>query len=222
MFDWILSIIDKAGYVGISLLMMLENLFPPIPSELIMPMGGFLTEKGELSLAGVILAGTLGSFVGQVGLYFLGRSLGERRLKRLAQKHGRWVAVSPDEIDKAKAFLSKRRGGLAIMLGRLVPGIRSLISIPAGITRMPLSKFLPCTLAGTALWTAALAYAGVLVGNNYAVVERYLNPVSYVIVFLVVVSYLRRVLKGSPHWSPAKPSLLTATGRVPPSTTGVG
>jgi membrane protein DedA with SNARE-associated domain len=195
-FSWILSIIHQGGAVGIAVLMLLENIFPPLPSELIMPMGGFLTQQGELSFGAVVLAGTLGSFAGQCLLYWLGHRLGEERLRRLARDHGRWVALSPQEIDKAAAWLHRRRGGLAVAVGRLVPGIRSVISIPAGVVGMPLRTFVPCTLAGTCAWTAALAYAGVLVGENYQAVEQYLNPVSWVVVGLLLFSYLRRVLRG--------------------------
>lgn len=195
MFDWITSVIDKGSYLGIFALMLLENLFPPIPSELIMPVGGLLSEQGKLSLVGVVVAGTLGSFAGQVFLYYLGLKVGEKRLKRWAEDHGHWVATSPEEIDKAKEWFGKRRGGAAVLFGRLVPGLRSVISIPAGIVKMPLATFLTCTLLGTAVWTTALAYAGKLLGDNYDKVEQYLNPVTYLVVGFMVLSYLWRVVK---------------------------
>ncbi len=200
-FEWITSVIDKGSYLGIFALMLLENLFPPIPSELIMPVGGLLSEQGELSLLGVIVAGTLGSFAGQVFLYYLGHKVGEKRLKRWAEEHGHWVATSPEEIDRAKEWFGKRRGGAAVFLGRLVPGLRSVISFPAGIVKMPLPTFLTCTLVGTAAWTTALAYAGKVLGDNYDKVEQYLNPVTYAVVGFMVVSYLWRVAKSFRHGS---------------------
>ena len=194
MFETILEIVRDSGYLGLALLMLVENLFPPIPSELIMPLGGFLADQKELNLTGVILAGTVGSYIGQVGLYFVGKQVGEKRFRSWVEAHGHWLAVSSEEIDRAHDWLHRRRGGFAIFLGRLVPGIRSLISLPAGMAEMPLRTFLPCTLAGTALWTGLLAYAGVLLGQNYGKVEKALDPVSWAVVGGIVLSYLWRVV----------------------------
>ena len=196
MFDWIAEMIGKGGYLGLAFLMFLENVFPPIPSELVMPMGGYLADTGELSFWPVVLAGTLGSVVGQVALYYVGRGVGEERLKRWSEEHGHWVATSPEEIDRAKNWMQRKRGGTAILLGRMVPGIRSLISIPAGVVRMPMSSFLTCTVIGTFTWTLALAYAGLLIGQHFEKVEAILNPVAYTVIGLCVGGYLYRVIKG--------------------------
>ena len=195
MFSWIVSIIEKSGYLGIFFLMFLENVFPPIPSELIMPMGGMLAKRGELSFPVVLLAGVLGSLVGQTLLYYIGRKFGARRLKQWATDHGHWVAVSPEEIDRAQDWFGKRRGNVAVFLGRLVPGIRSLISIPAGLAQMPLGRFLFWTLLGTTAWTAALTVAGRLLADNYDKVEAYLDPVTTTILVLLAAAYLRRVIR---------------------------
>jgi membrane protein DedA with SNARE-associated domain len=194
MFDGIVSLISKGSYVGVLLLMLLENVFPPIPSELIMPLAGYLAERGEFNIWLAIAAGTVGSFAGQAALYYLGYRIGEDRLKRWAREHGHWVATSPEEIDRAQEWFDKH-GGAAVFVGRMVPGIRSLISIPAGLAKMSKWTFSAYTLAGTAVWTVALTYAGRMLGQNYEKVEQYLNPISYAVVGFIVLSYLWRVFK---------------------------
>ena len=124
MFTWITHTIATLGYAGVVLLMFLENVFPPIPSELIMPLAGFEATRGKLSFVGVVLAGTLGSVLGALALYFLGAKVGEDRLKTLADKYGRWLTVSADDIGKARAWFDRHGAGV-IVFGRLVPAVRS-------------------------------------------------------------------------------------------------
>ena len=209
-FSWIVSIIEHAGYLGIFVLMFAENVFPPIPSELIMPMGAMLAEDGEMSFPLVMLAGTLGSFLGQSLLFYLSRKFGPDRLKRWATDHGHWVAISVEEIDRAQEWFGKRRGNVAVFLGRLVPGIRSLISIPAGLAKMPVGSFLCWTLLGTMIWNGALLAAGRLIADNYEQVESYLDPITTGFVIVLVGSYLRRVVrsfrKGSAASGPSRSS----------------
>jgi membrane protein YqaA with SNARE-associated domain len=131
MFDWITGLVERTGYVGIALLMLAENVFPPIPSELIMPLAGFAAAQGELGMAGVVAAGTAGALAGALLWYGLGRWVGLERLKRWAAEHGRWLTVSPDDLDRAAAWFG-RHGGAAVLVGRLVPAVRTLISVPAG------------------------------------------------------------------------------------------
>jgi membrane protein DedA with SNARE-associated domain len=150
MADWIMSVISSAGYAGIALLMCLENVFPPIPSELIMPLAGYMSAQDKLSFAGIVIAGMAGSVSGALPLYYLGSKLGEERVKAFADHYGRWLTVSRQDLDRAKRWFD-RHGGAAVFLCRLVPGVRSLISIPAGITRMSLAVFLTYTAVGTAL-----------------------------------------------------------------------
>ena len=169
MFDWITDLVETTGYFGILLLMLVENVFPPIPSELIMPLAGFTAAQGRLSIVLVVLAGTAGSLLGALFWYGLGRWLGEERLRRLAARHGRWLTLSPGEIDRAEDWF-RRHGATAVLLGRLVPAVRSLISVPAGVARMPLPGFLAWTALGTGLWTALLAGAGYLLQGQYALV----------------------------------------------------
>ncbi len=187
--DWIVNIIDQLGYFGLALLMFLENIFPPIPSELIMPLGGFAASQGKLSLPLVILAGTIGSVVGQLPLYYLGHFLGKARLMRLADKYGKWLTVSGADIDKASKWFAKR-GSRAVLIGRLVPGVRSLISIPAGICGMSLPKFLLFSTLGMGVWASALAFAGQLLGQNYEKVEKYMGPISKIVLALIVVAFI--------------------------------
>ena len=199
MATWVISTISATAYWGIVFLMVIENVFPPIPSEVIMPLAGFMATQDRLALLGVILAGTLGSVLGALPLYYLGRKIGDERLKRLADRHGRWLTVSREDLDKAKAWFD-RHGGMAVLLGRLVPGIRSLISIPAGIETMPLVPFLLFTTIGAGLWTALLTLTGYWLGANFRQVEAYLDPVSYVVLASIIAIYVWRVVthKGQP------------------------
>lgn len=193
MFDWIVGIVESSGYPGIAFLMLLENLFPPIPSELIMPLAGFVAAGGELDAALVVLAGTAGSIAGALPWYFAGRWLGEARLKRLADRHGRWLTLDAGDIDKAMAWF-ERHGRWAVLFGRLIPAVRTLISAPAGVAGMPLGRFLLYSTIGTLVWTAALTAAGFLLESQYRVVSGYLDTISKIIVGLIVLLYLFRLV----------------------------
>ncbi len=198
MFEWITGLVERGSYLGIALLMLLENVFPPIPSELIMPLAGFTAARGDLSLLGVIVAGSIGSLAGALLWYGIGRWLGLDRLKGFAARHGRWLTLSPEDLDQAQGFFT-RHGGKAVLLGRLVPGVRTLISVPAGIVGMPLPSFLLWTGIGTVVWTALLAGAGYLLESQYEAVSAWLGPVSNVIVGAIVVFYLYRVVTFRPR-----------------------
>lgn len=197
MFDWITGFVVRSGYIGVLLLMLAENVVPPIPSELIMPLAGFTAARGQLNLVLVILAGTAGSLWGAVLWYYVGRRLGVERLKHLAARHGRWVTLSPDDVDRADDWF-RRHGARAVFLGRLIPTVRTLISVPAGIAGMPLPRFLAWSALGTVLWTTCLAGAGYLLQSQYELVSDYLNPVSTVIVILIIGWYLYRVATFQP------------------------
>jgi membrane protein DedA with SNARE-associated domain len=147
-----MNLMGSTGYFGIILLMFLENVFPPIPSEYIMPLAGFMVMQDKFSLAGIIIAGTLGSVLGALPLYLLGKRLGEEGLKDFAERRGRWLTLTADDVTRANGWFDKY-GGTAVLLCRLVPGIRSLISIPAGINRMNMFSFLFFTTIGSAVWT---------------------------------------------------------------------
>lgn len=198
MFDWVVSTIESWGYVGVFALMVAENIFPPIPSEVIMPLAGFLAGAGKLSLALTILVGTLGSVLGTLMWYYIGLWFGEARLKRFAARHGRLLTLSPSDIDAAHDWF-QRHGTMAVFFGRMIPAIRTLISVPAGLARMPLWKFLAYTTVGSALWTGVLTFAGLLLHENYALVGHYIDPLSKLVVVVVVAVYLWRVIRWKPH-----------------------
>lgn len=193
MFDWITQVIASTGYLGVAALMFLENLFPPIPSEVIMPLAGFVAARGELSLWGVILAGTLGSLVGAAPWYLLGRWFGEKGLYNVAARHGRWLTLSTEDVTKA-IHTFRRYGAVAVFFGRLIPAIRTLISAPAGIAVMPIPKFIFWTALGSSLWTALLALAGFLLESQYDHVGQYLDPVSKIVVIAIVAIYIYRLV----------------------------
>ncbi len=188
MLEWIINAINSMGYFGIALLMFLENIFPPIPSEVIMPLAGFATVQGKLNFAGAIAAGTVGSVVGALPWYFAGKHWGEDHLKHLADKYGKWLTLSGKDIDKAKNWFDKH-GGFAVFFGRLVPGVRTFISVPAGIAKMNLLPFLLFSTIGTGLWVGLLTGAGSILGHNYQLVEKVLGPVSGIAIIALLVFF---------------------------------
>jgi membrane protein DedA with SNARE-associated domain len=192
-FDFIVELVSRSGYLGVFLLMAAENIFPPIPSELIMPLAGFVAARGDLNVVLVLIAGTAGSVLGALPWYYAGRLFGRERMKRLASRHGRWVTVSPEDVDKA-LHLFERHGRKAVFFGRLVPAVRTLISVPAGIARMPILPFLAYSTAGSLIWTALLAIAGYILQAQYTLVADYLDLVSKVVVGLIVAAYLYRLV----------------------------
>jgi membrane protein DedA with SNARE-associated domain len=193
-FAWISQAVEGGGYVGILLLMLAENLFPPIPSELIMPLAGFIAARGQLTFVGILLAGTLGSLLGALFWYGVGRWIGRDRLKRFAARHGRWLTLHPEEIDRASAWFV-RHGWAAVFLGRLAPGVRTLISVPAGIAGMPLLPFLLTSALGSLLWTGVLAGLGFLLAEGYGAVGNWIEPVANGVMILALALYLYRVAR---------------------------
>jgi membrane protein DedA with SNARE-associated domain len=189
MVEWITNTMQSLGYVGIGLLMFLENLFPPIPSELIMPLAGFTVAKGNMNFVLAVTAGVIGTMLGALPWYYVGKLVGEENLKRLANKYGKWIGLSSKDIDKADNWFDKH-GGKAVFYGRLVPGVRTLISLPAGISGMPLVPFLLYSTLGTTLWVGLLTYAGYALGDNYELVEQYLGPVSKIVFVALVVAFV--------------------------------
>jgi membrane protein DedA with SNARE-associated domain/uncharacterized membrane protein YkvA (DUF1232 family) len=195
LFDWITSVVSESGYPGIVLLMLGENVFPPIPSELIMPLAGFVAATGQLNPVLVVLAGTFGSVLGALPWYYAGKWLGEERMCAFAARHGRWLTLDDKDLGKAIRWF-ERHGRIAVLLGRLVPTVRTLISLPAGMARMPLVPFLVYSSIGSLLWTAALAAAGYLLESNYRLVGDYLDLASRIIIGLIVVTYVYRLIAG--------------------------
>jgi membrane protein DedA with SNARE-associated domain len=175
------DIIESFGYAGIAFLVALETVFPPIPSEIVLPLAGFTAGQGKLSLVGVIVAATLGSVVGSLGLYAAGRWFGRARLYWLVDRYGRYLMLK--QSDFIKTFdVFERYSTKAVMIGRLIPVVRSLISIPAGMTHMPLPIFVLYTAAGSAAWNGALIGAGYALGSNWDEVEQYVGYLQYAVI----------------------------------------
>ncbi len=192
MSEWIIGLVRSGGYAGIVFLMTIENVFPPIPSELIMPLAGYLAASDSLVLWLAIAAGTLGSVVGAIALYYVGKRLGSERLKRFADRHGCWMAISRSDIERSEQWF-ERRGVFAVFSCRLVPGIRSMISVPAGIARMHIGLFVVATTAGSAVWAAVLACAGYWLGRSFGTIEQWIGWLTVVVIVLLLAWYVQRV-----------------------------
>ena len=199
MAGWITQTITDLGYLGIMLLMLLEAVFPPIPSELIIPFAGFAAGEGRLNFVGVILAATAGSLLGMIPWFLLGWYFGLDRVKWLADKFGRWFAFNADEIDIA-AKLFRRWGRPIVLAGRLFPIIRTLISVPAGLAKMNFAVFALFSALGMLAWNTVLVTAGYLLHEHYHLVEAWLDPLTWVVLIAVVGIYVFRVVT----WKPSK------------------
>lgn len=194
MFTFITDLIDAMGAFGVGVVMFLENVFPPIPSELVMPLAGFLAASGELSLVAIFVWGTIGSVFGAWLWYEIGRRVGRDRLLRFIDRYGVWLTLSTADINRAVDWFD-RHDGPAVFFGRMVPGVRTLISVPAGLAKMHLSRFFFYTALGSTLWNVALIAAGYLLQANYNRVVDYLDPVTNLILGLFLAAYLYRVLQ---------------------------
>ncbi|WP_345961260.1 DedA family protein [Pseudanabaena sp. Chao 1811] len=187
--EWITNTMNSLGYLGIGLLMFLENLFPPIPSELIMPLAGYTATlpNSQIQVLPAIAVGVIGTIVGAIPWYYAGLLLGQQRLQLLAERYGKWIGISSEDIGKSVRWFQKH-GAKAVLLGRLVPGIRTLISIPAGISKMPIIPFFFYSTIGTIGWVSLLTYAGYFLGKNYALVEKYIDLISKIVVVGLLVA----------------------------------
>lgn len=182
--DWITSVMSDYGYFGIFLLIMLENVFPPIPSEVILTVGGFMTTTTAMTIPGVILASTAGSVLGAVILYGVGLLLDVERLEKIIDKYGNWLRVKKEDIHKADAWFD-RFGIWTVFFGRLIPLVRSLISIPAGMSNMKFWLFLTFTTLGTLVWNTVLVFVGEAVGENRDEIMHQLDLYSNVVYALI-------------------------------------
>jgi membrane protein DedA with SNARE-associated domain len=192
--EWIPNIMNQLGYWGIGLLMFLENLFPPIPSELIMPLAGFTVAKGQMDFILVIIAGVVGTILGAFPWYYIGKFISEERLEHLADKYGKWISVSAKDIKKANNWFNEH-GGKAVFFCRLVPGVRTLISLPAGINNMPLIPFTVYSTLGTTIWVTFLTFLGYKLGDNYELVDQYLGPVSKIVLAIIVIFFILWIVR---------------------------
>ena len=194
MFDWINNTIRALGYWGVAGLTFLENVFPPIPSEIVIPLAGFVAAQGHLTLWGVIAAGTVGSLAGATIWYEIGRRVGEKRLRAWVDRHGKWITLTANDVDRAQVWFA-RHGRSSVLVGRVVPAVRTFVSLPAGFARMPLASFLLYSAAGTIVWTAALAYAGVVLRANYDVVGDYVGIATNLIFVALGLLLVRRYIQ---------------------------
>lgn len=186
---WVTEIMEKFGYLGIFLMMAIENIFPPIPSEVILPFGGFLTTYTNLSVLGVMVTATTGSVIGAIVLYGVGMLLDVERLKQIAERWGHIIRVKKEDVQKADHWFTKY-GYWTVLFCRMIPLIRSLISIPAGISRMPFWVFLFFTIIGTALWNMILVSFGVFLGESWQDILGFMSIYSTVIYLLIGIGCL--------------------------------
>jgi membrane protein DedA with SNARE-associated domain len=188
--SWATEVVQTAGPIALALLMLVETVFPPIPSEIVLPFSGYLVSQGDLSAVAAIGASTLGSVTGALILYAVSRSGG----RALVLRYGRIVRLTPDDLDRSERWF-ERHGTVAVFVARMVPGARSLISVPAGTAQMPILRFTLLTIAGSLIWNTALIGAGYLLGDNYEVIESYLGPISIVVGTAIVIAAIVFVVR---------------------------
>ncbi|EPC5085415.1 DedA family protein [Listeria monocytogenes] len=184
--SWITSIMADFGYIGIFVLIMVENLFPPIPSEIILTFGGFMTTVTSLNVVMVIIVATLGSVVGAILLYKVASYFGKERLTKIVLKYGRILRLKESDIERAENFFLKY-GSWAVFLCRMIPLIRSLISIPAGMTKMKMSRFLILTTAGSLLWNTVLIGLGAMLGESWSEIVVFMDSFSTIIYSIIAI-----------------------------------
>ena len=197
MTDFILKLITGGGYAGIFALMVLENIFPPIPSEVIMGLGGIAVARGEMDFLTLIAVGTVGTVIGNYLWYWIGWRVGYKRFRPFVEKHGRWLTLDWHEVERLHRFFISH-GHWVIFAMRFMPAGRTIISLPAGITCMPHWKFVIWTFAGSAIWNSVLAGAGLFLGSNFEQLQDYVGPVAVASIGLMVAWYLYRVATWKP------------------------
>lgn len=203
--QWAVSLMDTIGAPGAGLAIALENLFPPLPSEIILPLAGFSAARGTFSLAEALLWTTLGSVLGALALYGLGAWLGAERLKAITR---RLPLMQVSDVERAEAWFA-RHGGKAVLLGRMIPLFRSLISIPAGVERMPLARFTLLTALGSAVWNTIFVVAGYQLGAGWHLVEQYADILQKLVILgcaVFAVVFLTRRIRQLRRANPVKES----------------
>lgn len=191
--SFIIDAVRQLGAFGVAVLMLAENIFPPIPSEVIMPLAGYLASQGEMSFPLVVIGGTLGSLAGASFWFWVGVRIDRERLRVWIRNHGAFLAMTEDDLERAEKWFV-RRGAASVFVGRLVPVVRTLISVPAGVAGMRVLRFGFYTLLGTGLWTAALAAGGWMLGQQFREIERYLGVVTWVVIAGLAVLYVVRIV----------------------------
>ena len=187
--QWITSIMEQLGYFGIALLMFLDNIFPPIPSEIIMPSAGYTASQGQLLLVGVVIAGCIGSLIAAALLYWVGYTFNHERIFRFVDRYGKFLFLKSVDVKKSLDWF-EQYGHRIVFFGRMILAVRSLISIPAGMSHMPFWKFMFYSALGTIIWTTFLACVGFYFGENQALMHEIFSRVGYVIITIVVLMLL--------------------------------
>lgn len=183
--EWIISIMEQLGYWGIALLMFLDNIFPPIPSEIIMPFAGYSASQGQLLLVGVIVAGCIGSLLAAAILYWIGYKFNHDSIFRFVDRYGKYLFIKSPDVKKSLDWF-EQYGHRIVFFGRMIPAVRSLISIPAGMSHMPFWKFMFFSSLGTIIWTTFLACVGFYFGENQALMQNIFSQVSHFIIIIVI------------------------------------
>ncbi len=187
---WVQEVIERLGAIGVALLVILENVFPPIPSEIVLPFAGFVAQRGDGSVVLMIVAATVGAVVGALILYYVAALIGPVRLGVFIAKFGKWFGVKPADLMRAEQWFD-RHAVAAVLLGRCVPLIRSVVSVPAGFRRMPLVPFIAYTALGSAVWNTVLIGAGAVLGNQWEKVEPYVAVLQWLVLATIVLLLVR-------------------------------
>ena len=190
--DWVIRLIEQSGYLGVGFLMFLETVFPPIPSEVIMPIAGMAAAEGKMHFGFVVASGTSGAMLGNIVWYLAARALGVERLEPLIRRHGRWVTMTWPEVERAQKWF-RENGIFFVFLGRLVPTVRSLVSVPAGLLKMRFKTFFIASTLGTLGWTALLATAGFKMRQNYGEMEQWVASASNAVLVVLAAAYVWRL-----------------------------
>ncbi|MDD3341583.1 MAG: DedA family protein [Bacilli bacterium] len=190
----IIDLMNQFGYVGILFLIAIENIFPPIPSEVILTFGGFMTTYTKMNIVGVILFATIGSVIGALVLYGIGKLLNKERLEKIISgKIGKILRLKKKDIEKADYWFDTK-GGIAVFIGRFIPIVRSLISIPAGMSEMPMGKFLILTTIGTLIWNTVLVILGSVMGSKWNVVTQFINEYAHIVLVILIIIFIIAVV----------------------------
>ena len=187
--QWITSIMEQLGYFGIALLMFLDNIFPPIPSEIIMPSAGYTASQGQLLLVGVVIAGCIGSLIAAALLYWVGYTFNHESIFRFVDRYGKFLFLKSVDVKKSLDWF-EQYGHRIVFFGRMIPAVRSLISIPAGMSHMPFWKFMFYSSLGTIIWTTFLASVGFYFGENQILMQQIFSQASYIILSLLAIFLL--------------------------------
>ncbi|MDA2998922.1 MAG: DedA family protein [Actinomycetota bacterium] len=189
---WVQDVIEQLGYLGVALLVVLENVFPPIPSEIVLPFAGFVAQRGSDSVVLMILAATVGSVIGALIMYWIAAVIGDERLHAFTRKFGKWVQIREADLTRAEEWFD-RHAVSAVLVGRCVPLIRSVVSIPAGFRRMKLIPYIAYTFLGSLVWNIALVGAGAMLGENWERVEPVVATFQWIVIVLIVAVAARLV-----------------------------